>query len=1630
MIAFVRHLFVLLVLLSISVDLANAQQTPGCAACTCNITGAPTNLAAAIVEPAIGGTSAPVVIPVGMASQDFQTTGNRRYRIRLCGSAIPQNTVMHIRRVAVVNTVIPNACDDDGCGVTGGLSQVEFVAAAVGGLHRAFVYMGACNGTANLTSAVTITVENLGPDPAPANDNPTCGVSSWTLPLPTICSNSIPGTTLGATATIVNGLNAFPRLPTSAAAGSCATASYQHNWLGATHRDVWFQVPVPPSGMLGLSTSEGSLCAGGFTLYKNVGGSCVTPDYQFIGSISASGNSCSNQGLVTPNSPPEMVADLCAAGLSPGDFVYIRYWERADDENGNFQICAYEPTRPSNDQPCGATVLDVSGTACVPVNDANNNATATTGVTVSAPTCGIPTAPLVISNDQWFQFTVPAFPNNNITVTTFSGTLTDMAMAWYRLTPSGANLCPTAATCPPGYTGTPTLTQITTPVNICSDDIGANTMPSINNQTLGLVLTPGEVIYVRVWSKTSYYGTYSICARRNIPPVNDNPCGAIPLPVASDCELVLATNENATNTGAIQTPSFVNGAASCVAAPYTNDVWFYTVVPGDLAAPYGVEVTANPGAVTDAAMAIYRRTSGSCAAGNRNLQQIAGACALGGHPTTPAMPRVTVTVPTVSPGDTLWVRVWRSAGADGTFTMCARRTDPLLCEGSVFDPGGPSSDYANNLNWTQTYCASKDGDVVTLDFQSFQTEPGFDVLTIFNGPTVAFPIIGTYTGTVNPGVITGTYSATNPRGCLTLRFTTDVSVVAPGWVAKMYCSPPPPPPPPALGVCNTTISDPGGPTAPYANNIGQAGNPPFVQTYCPYNGNGVQDSVVTLNFTTFAVENFFDGLFVFTGSTPNAANLISSGNGFNSVENNNPAPALFPGWPSGGSYWGTGVPGPFSGVLSGPAPQGCLTVMFVSDISVTPAGWLAQVTCGPPPPPPPPSVIGGTPGPTAPVTTACGSFYLDDGVGGNYANFGDYQRTICPPAAPPNQTVTMTFLNFDVENGFAAGTCFDMLYVYDGPNVASPLISSGQTALIWPPLPNPYGNGGFCGTTVPGPFTSSHASGCLTYRFFSDDIVTRAGWRARIDCAVRPPNDDPCSAFTVNPANRLLVNSTCSPTSHSNAASSPTSTTIVPVPVCSNYTGADVWFTFLAPANGRVFIDATPGTMQDGAMQLYSGSCPGSLVPVECDDDDGINLMPQIDRLCNPLVGGQVYWLRFWGVNGEIGTFNLCLTTTNSQTSQQDCAGAFTVCSATPFSGVSYGAGCSSDLTATPNNLGCLAGGERQGSWYAFATGVAGTLGLTITPSTPADLDWAVWGPFPQVGDPLSVGSNCVPSTVPKRCSNSSLLLTLNPASGPANPSASTGMGNASLLVNNPQYDTEVSVHNDGPLGATDGWVPGINVTPGDVYLLFVDDHHLSGASHTVSWNVSPANAIDCVLLPVDALVLKAEQRTSAVDLTWATNFEHGSSHFIVERSEDGMQYVPIGTVGAAGDSETRSEYLFVDERPLTGLNYYRLQLVDATGETDHSNVVTALFKADAVSILVVPNPARDRAELLLSTAYDAPLNGIVTDGSGRVVVTFRMAEGMMRTELPIVKLEAGSYTVQLLTDKRESYARSRFVKQ
>ncbi len=117
-------------------------------------------------------------------------------------------------------------------------------------------------------------------------------------------------------------------------------------------------------------------------------------------------------------------------------------------------------------------------------------------------------------------------------------------------------------------------------------------------------------------------------------------------------------------------------------------------------------------------------------------------------------------------------------------------------------------------------------------------------------------------------------------------------------------------------------------------------------------------------------------------------------------------------------------------------------------------------------------------------TTCSGTFYDNGGSGSDYsANVNGVYRTFCPNAV--GTCVRATFTNFSMDDIWnqcnGPGMCCDYLQILNG--------ASQNSASLY-----------YNCETSPGTITSTDASGCLTFRFTSDDTEQHSGWAATLSC--------------------------------------------------------------------------------------------------------------------------------------------------------------------------------------------------------------------------------------------------------------------------------------------------------------------------------------------------------------------------------------------------------------------------------------------------------------------------------------------------------------------------------------------------
>jgi PKD repeat protein len=326
-----------------------------------------------------------------------------------------------------------------------------------------------------------------------------------------------------------------------------------------------------------------------------------------------------------------------------------------------------------------------------------------------------------------------------------------------------------------------------------------------------------------------------------------------------------------------------------------------------------------------------------------------------------------------------------SSGGGNTPT-CSGNTTLTNCSGSIEDGSGGGV-YGNNQNCSWTIDPPGTSSV-SLQFTTFNTEEGYDEVTVYNGYPGSGTLLGTFSGAALPNQV-----LTANSGVMTVEFTSDGSVQEAGWSANYWCN--------SvstcsglttLNACSGTFSDGSG-SDPYNNNLN-----------CKWLINPSGATSISLSFQSFDTEAGYDQVRVYNGT-------------------NSSAPLI-------GVFSGNNLPHRLN------ANSGKMYIEFITDVSITKPGWLASYSCNST------AIPASFCNNTTTLTNCTGT--IQDGSGNNnYVINQDCSWLIQPPGAT---SVTLTFSSFDTELNY------DFVEIYNGSNISAPRLGVFSGATLPPTL--------------------------------------------------------------------------------------------------------------------------------------------------------------------------------------------------------------------------------------------------------------------------------------------------------------------------------------------------------------------------------------------------------------------------------------------------------------------------------------------------------------------------------------------------------------------------------------------------
>ena len=210
------------------------------------------------------------------------------------------------------------------------------------------------------------------------------------------------------------------------------------------------------------------------------------------------------------------------------------------------------------------------------------------------------------------------------------------------------------------------------------------------------------------------------------------------------------------------------------------------------------------------------------------------------------------------------------------------------------------------------------------------------------------------------------------------------------------------------------------------------------------------------------------------------------------------------------------------------------------------------------------------------------------------------------------------------------------------------------------------------------------------------------------------------------------------------------------------------------------------------------------------------------------------------------------------------------------------------------------------------------------------------------------------------------------------------------------------------------------------------------GSSSSGTWYINNTSGNDLQVtgtvnvyisgLPIELISFQAKcAGNNDVDITWSTASEHNTNHFVVEKSRDGVNWVILNTLGAAGNSTSVIEYAITDTDAANGTTYYRLTQFDTDGASKKFNITSVNCGEQTVTsnLVTYPNPSNGSFYIDFYSHDVTGLSSIsVSDSRGLIIYRQDVLVEKGSNVFHIEDLEAapGMYYIQVSNGTTTSY--------
>jgi len=184
--------------------------------------------------------------------------------------------------------------------------------------------------------------------------------------------------------------------------------------------------------------------------------------------------------------------------------------------------------------------------------------------------------------------------------------------------------------------------------------------------------------------------------------------------------------------------------------------------------------------------------------------------------------------------------------------------------------------------------------------------------------------------------------------------------------------------------------------------------------------------------------------------------------------------------------------------------------------------------------------------------------------------------------------------------------------------------------------------------------------------------------------------------------------------------------------------------------------------------------------------------------------------------------------------------------------------------------------------------------------------------------------------------------------------------------------------------------------------------------------------------LPVEITSFEADVEHCNARLKWTVESETNLSHYLVQRSIDGISFETIGLVEPSQTGDKNYEF---QNRNVTGNLFYRLKIVDLDGSLSYSSTIISIMdcESELSDLSVFPNPILEgnhSINLRFHSKFEKVINVEVFNTFGMSLMTnsLEASSGTNLANVDISKLKAGTYWISI-KGKKGKFLTRRFMK-